>query len=115
MRVLYQERLDILVHHLTTSCGDIFHFDKPDAGMHLIAWLNDTTRKDTGLCQAIWDAGIDCLPVSMYCDTKEIDPGIMLGFACAPETKISQCVSTLYSAVKNHVTLQTVGLDQPGA
>ncbi len=105
MRVLYQERLDILAHHLTRSCGDIFHFDKPDAGMHLIAWLNDKTRKDTGLCQAIWDAGIDCLPVSMYCDTKEIDPGIMLGFACAPETEISQCVSTLYSAVKNQLPL----------
>ena len=95
----------MLSHQLTRSCGDIFHFDEPDAGMHLIAWLNDKTHKDTELCQTIWDAGVDCLPVSMYCDRKEIDPGIMLGFACAPETRINQCVSTLYSAVKNLVKL----------
>ena len=105
MRTLYQERLEMLSHHLTRSCGDIFHFDEPDAGMHLIAWLNDKTRKDTELCQSIWDAGVDCLPVSMYCDKKEIDPGIMLGFACAPETRINQCVSTLYGTVKNHLKL----------
>jgi GntR family transcriptional regulator/MocR family aminotransferase len=101
MRTLYRERLEILADSLTARCGDIFHFDKPEAGMHLIAWLQDKARQDTELCKAIWDEGVDCLPVSMYCDQKKIDPGIMLGFACAPETEISKCVATLYKAVLN--------------
>jgi GntR family transcriptional regulator/MocR family aminotransferase len=99
MRTLYKERLEILADSLTACCGDIFHFDKPDAGMHLIAWLQDKKREDAELCKAIWDEGVDCLPVSMYCDQKKIDPGIMLGFACAPETEISKCVAILYDAV----------------
>ena len=99
MRTLYQQRLDILADSLTTQCGDIFHFDKPDAGMHLVAWLQDKKRKDSDVCKAIWGEGVDCLPVSMYCDRKKIDPGIMLGFACAPEAEIGGCVATLHGAV----------------
>ena len=71
------------------------------AGMHLIAWLNDAKQNDAEVCESIWKQGVDCLPVSMYCDRKKLDPGIMLGFACAPESKICECVVTLYSAVKN--------------
>lgn len=107
MRTLYKERLDILVDSLNRCCSDIFQFEKPDAGMHLIAWSNNKDLKDTDLCQSIWDAGVDCLPVSMYCDRKVLDPGIMLGFACAPEGKISGCISKLHSAVEFNIRSNT--------
>jgi len=69
--------------------------------MHLVAWLQDKNRRDADVCKAIWEQGVDCLPVSIYCDRNKIAPGIMLGFACAPEIEISKCVATLYKAVMN--------------
>lgn len=103
MRTLYAKRLETLVQHLQESCDDIFHFKKPDAGMHLIAWLNDAKQSDAEVCESIWKQGVDCLPVSMYCDQKKLDPGIMLGFACASDDEIGECLVTLDVAVRNHL------------
>ncbi len=103
MRALYASRLELLAQHLETSCDDIFHFKKPDAGMHLVAWLNDKKQSDASICESIWKQGVDCLPISVYCDRKKLDPGIMLGFACAPESEIPRCIDRLNHGVRNHL------------
>ncbi len=99
MRALYAERMNLLVQNLNTSCRDLVTFKKTDSGLHLIAWLKNQKLDDVEVARAIWSRGIDCLPVSMYCDKRPIDPGIMLGFACAPENAIPGCVLELSRAI----------------
>ncbi len=100
MRALYAHRREILYECLTRYCGDLFQFNKPVAGMHLIAWARNKNTNDLALCESIWEQGIDCLPVSMYCDRASIDPGIMLGFACAPEHQIEMQVLKMDQAIR---------------
>ena len=66
--------------------------------MHLVAWLNGCD--DRVAAQAIWRAGIDCLPLSMYCDKRRIDDGLMLGFARAPGNHIPAHVEGLVRALE---------------
>ena len=49
----------------------------------------------------VWRAGIDCLPLSMYCDNQPLDDGLMLGFSCAPENEIPKNVETLVRALED--------------
>ncbi|MCP4186589.1 MAG: PLP-dependent aminotransferase family protein [Gammaproteobacteria bacterium] len=100
MRSLYSHRLDIMHNSLSKHCNDLFHFTKTDAGMHLVAWLRDRKLSDQPVCESIWDAGIDCLPVSMYCDKASIDQGIMLGFSCAPEHEIENLIMRMDRVVR---------------
>ena len=100
MRTAYAERLDNLYQNLEASCQDLFNFKKPDAGMHLIAWLNDLTLNDRQVCHSIWAEKVDCLPVSVYCDNKSFNPGVVLGFACAPAEEIKDALDKLQIAVR---------------
>lgn len=100
MRALYACRRDCLYESLNRYCADTFDFGKPNAGMHLIAWARNKKLNDLAMCESIWQQGIDCLPVSTYCDQAIIDPGIMLGFACAPEDEIEKRVQKLDRVVR---------------
>jgi len=100
MRALYAERMNLLVQNLNLTCRGFINFKKTDSGLHLIAWLKNKKLDDFEVAKAIWSRGIDCLPISMYCDKGPIDPGIMLGFACAPENAIPECVLDLSRAIR---------------
>lgn len=79
------------------SATDALTLEPCNAGMHLIAWLNDAGLSDRQAVEAIWDSGIDCLPVSIYCDQQALPPGIMFGFACALEDNtatVADCLQT---------------------
>lgn len=88
MKLLYKERRDLLTDSLNAHAADVLTLEPCDAGMHLIGWLNDTGLSDRRAAEAIWRSDIDCLPVSIYCDQQALPPGIMFGFACAPEEEI---------------------------
>ncbi len=100
MRALYKVRHDTLVHHLKTSVSGLLEVQPGDAGLHLIAWLVDIHKSDLAAAELIWDSGVDCLPVSIYTDQVKINPGIMLGFACADENEISSNVNRLGIALQ---------------
>jgi len=68
--------------------------------MHLIAWLRTSRLSDSEAAERIWAAGVDCLPLSIFCDTARLRPGIMLGFACAPEREIDANVRRLANALR---------------
>jgi GntR family transcriptional regulator/MocR family aminotransferase len=89
MRSVYQQRRDLLVESLTEQAGELFELETCEAGMHLIAWLRNRSVNDNQAARAIWDGGVDCLPVSLYCDQQKLRPGIMFGFACAAEIEIA--------------------------
>ena len=89
MRSAYQQRRDLLIESLTEQAGELLELETCEAGMHLIAWLRNRSVSDNEAARAIWDSGIDCLPVSLYCDQQKLRPGIMFGFACAAENAIA--------------------------
>lgn len=99
MRSLYQSRRDLLVQALEDHCDGVFELEPCHAGMHLIAWLRNGALDELAAARAIWDAGIDCLPISIYCDQGQLRPGIMLGFACAKEQQIDENVARLREAM----------------
>ena len=89
MRGVYQQRRDMLIESLTEQAGELLELETCEAGMHLIAWLRNRSVNDNQAARAIWDSGVDCLPVSIYCDQQKLRPGIMFGFACAAESEIA--------------------------
>ena len=99
MRALYRDRRDRLTEALERHASELFELEPCRAGMHLIAWLRDTSRDELEVARSIWNAGIDCLPLSIYCDEQRLRPGLMLGFACAEERTIDANVVRLSEAV----------------
>ena len=100
MKPVYQERQHRLLEALGGLAPDLFEVSLTDAGMHTVAWLRDGRVTDTSAAQKAWAAGVDCLPVSIYCDQEKIGPALMLGFACAREQEIRGRVEQLATAVR---------------
>ncbi|MGR3715777.1 MAG: MocR-like pyridoxine biosynthesis transcription factor PdxR [Thermohalobaculum sp.] len=97
MRLAYRERSDRLVEVLCSEAGGLLNPVPPQAGMHLLAEL-DGIDEGTA-CEAIWNAGVDALPLSIYSVTAPVSPALVLGFACAPTDEIPKLGRTLARAV----------------
>ncbi len=102
MRRVYRERRDILFDCLTQDCADTLDPQPTDAGMHMVAWLKNGID-DQIAHQALLEAGIETLPLSVYC----IDPldrkGIVLGFSGAPEHRIPRLVQRMSQVLRSLV------------
>ena len=59
---------------------------------------------DLTACEAIWNAGVDVLPLSIYSVTAPVSPALVLGFACAPTGEIPKLGRTLARAVIDRCT-----------
>ena len=79
MRAAYAERQDILVERLRLEAGNILEIQPTDAGMHLMAWLPEGWD-DKRTCEALWAAGIEAIPLSIYCARPYPRSGLLLGF-----------------------------------
>ena len=99
MRNLYRQRRDLLIEQINTHLPEKFEIAPCRAGMHLVAWLKDRSANETDIASTIWNAGVECLPVSIYCDEQKLPPGIMLGFACARENEIEAGVKKIAEAL----------------
>ena len=99
MRALYRQRRDLLVDSMAQYADDLFELEPCHAGMHLIGWLRDRDLADEAVARAIWASGVDCLPVSLYCDKQALRPGIMFGFACAAESEIARNAARVAKAL----------------
>ena len=104
MRELYSTRLDILYQSLEKEADDLIEFSKPDAGMHLIGWLRNASLSDIEVCESIWNAGVDCLPLSIFSQKPLNRGGVIMGFACAPEQKIPELTRILADSMRKHMT-----------
>ncbi len=98
MRRVYRERKDTLFDCLKNSCGNSLEPQKTDAGMHIVAWLKNGLQ-DQAAYSALLDAGIESLPLSIYCATPLARQGIVLGFCCAHENRIPGLVNRLSGAL----------------
>lgn len=86
MRKIYKERSQLLVSTLQHKAGKYIEVSNPSAGMHLLAYLKQ--GDPTELCKALWQHGVDALPLSIFSTHAPVPPAIVLGFACAKETQI---------------------------
>jgi GntR family transcriptional regulator/MocR family aminotransferase len=98
MRRVYRERKDTLFDCLKNDCGNFLEPQKTDAGMHIIAWLKNNLQ-DQAAFNALLNAGIESLPLSIYCATPLERQGIVLGFCCAHENRIPGLVNRLSEAL----------------
>jgi GntR family transcriptional regulator/MocR family aminotransferase len=94
MRRVYRQRRDILFDCLMKDCGHYLEPQETDAGMHIVAWLKNDL-KDQAVHSALLKAGIESLPLSVYCYDPLDREGIVLGFCCAPEKRIPGLVKRL--------------------
>ena len=99
MCILYRRRRDLLVRSLRRHAGRFLDIEPCLAGMHLIGWLKDGAANETKVAEAIWNTGIDCLPLSIYCKEQVLRPGILFGFACVPEDEINAAARRVGSAM----------------
>ncbi len=99
MRTVYRQRRDMLINSLEQIATDLFELEPCRAGMHLICWLREPLRDEMDAARLIWKSGVDCLPISIYCDEQKVRPGIVLGFACVPEHEIERNVRMMTRAL----------------
>ncbi|MFT5259275.1 MAG: GntR family transcriptional regulator/MocR family aminotransferase [Saprospiraceae bacterium] len=99
MRRVYRERKDTLFDCLTRDCSHFLEPQKTDAGMHIVAWLKNGMQ-DQAVYSALLNAGIESLPLSIYCATPLQRQGIVLGFCCAQENRIPGLVNQLFKVLE---------------
>jgi GntR family transcriptional regulator/MocR family aminotransferase len=99
MRRVYRERRDILYDCLTKDCADTLEPQPTDAGMHMVAWLKNGIDDQTAHL-ALLEAGIESLPLSIYCIEPLEHKGIVLGFSGAPEKRIPKLVKRMSETLR---------------
>ena len=100
MRRIYRERRDTLLDCLRTDCADCLVPQKTDAGMHILAHLKNNVD-DNLAHRALLDAGIESLPLSVYC----IDPfkcsALVLGFSGVPKNRMPKLVRRMSKVLQS--------------
>ena len=99
MRRVYRERRDLLFECLTNDCQDSLDPQPTDAGMHIVAWLKNGVD-DQAAHSALLNAGIESLPLSVYCTRPLNRSGIVLGFCNAQERRIPDLVRRMSEVLK---------------
>ena len=100
MRRVYRERRDLLFEYLTRDCGGILEPQPTDAGMHIVARLK-TGLSDEAAHRALLDAGIESLPLSVYCSEPIDRSGLVLGFSCASEKRIPALTRKMFEVLEH--------------
>ena len=99
MRNIYRERRDILMEELLSQCQGYLEPEPTDAGMHLIAWLNNGLS-DLVAHTALLEAGVESLPVSVYSLLPDQRPGLVLGFSSAQPSQIPGLVKKMAKSLR---------------
>ncbi len=102
MRRIYRERRDVLFACLSNDCADYLEPQATDAGMHMLAWLKNGIN-DQVAHSALLQAGIESLPLSVYCITPLNRSGIVLGFSGTPTDRIPKLVKRVAKALSSVV------------
>ena len=87
MRNLYGERQEALVEAMTKLLGGMVDVRAANAGLHLIAWLPESSD-DNEAVEHLFQEDIISRPLSFYCLDRKLRPGLLLGFAAFDEKDI---------------------------
>ena len=99
MRRLYRTRRDALFEALKADCSEWLEPQRTDAGMHMVAWLKAGIG-DQAAHEALLKAGIDSLPISVYCIEPLARTALVLGFSGVDERNIPRLVKRLADVLK---------------
>ena len=99
MRRLYRARRDVLFESLTRDCGEFLDPQRTDAGMHMVAWLK-AGIDDQAAHDALLQAGIDSLPISVYCIEPLNRAALVLGFSGVDERIIPRLTQRLAAVLR---------------
>jgi GntR family transcriptional regulator/MocR family aminotransferase len=94
MRVLYEERRDVLLRGLAEQVGGVLEPMASDAGMHLVAYLpaDRPADEDRTLVAHAQAAGIELRALTAYALGPLPRGGLLLGFAaCRPSEIRAGC------------------------
>ena len=94
MRRLYHDRRDMLVKCLLEYCHESLEPQLSDAGMHIIADLRRGID-DWQAHLALLNAGIDSLPLSVYCSDPIKRSALVLGFSGVPQKAMPKSAKKL--------------------
>ena len=101
MRIIYQQRRDVLMAELQQQCEGMLTPVHTDVGMHLIAWLGNGLD-ELKTHKALLELEIETIPLSIFSITPQTKAGLVLGFSgTAPENipslveKIAACLKSL--------------------
>ncbi len=100
MRRVYRGRRDVLFDCLTNDCADSLEPQPTDAGMHMLAWLKNGID-DQAAYHALLEAGIESLPLSIYCSKPLGRSGIVLGFSGVNERRIPKLVKRMSETLRS--------------
>ena len=79
MRVVYAERQSLLLGSLRRKAAGLLEIQPSQAGMHLMAWLPEG-MDDLEASRRLWAAGVETVPLSIYCSMPYPRQGLLLGF-----------------------------------
>ena len=100
MRVAYAARQGLLLNSLHRRAHPLLTVEPTDAGMHVMAFL-PPHMDDRTAAESLWAAGIETVPLSVYCATPYDRQGLLLGFTGVPPAEIDPGVEKLVRVLAN--------------
>lgn len=94
MRRLYRDRRDALFDGLMTHCANYLTPEPTDAGMHMLAWLENGVD-DLTAHRALLDGGIESLPLSVYSTHPPDRHALVLGFSGVSEQRMPKLLARM--------------------
>jgi GntR family transcriptional regulator/MocR family aminotransferase len=107
MRIIYQQRRDILMQELLTQCNDLMTPVPTDVGMHLVVWLKNGLG-ELEVHQALLEKGIEAIPLSIFSLKPQKRAGLVLGFSGTPPKKIPPLVGEMSECLRSLVSIQAL-------
>ena len=99
MRAVYADRQRALLRGLAREVGDLVDATPSATGMHLLAWLRDTSLDDAAVSRAARRMGVEAPPLSLYCVKVRMPPALLLGFAAIRTAEVMAGVKVLRRAI----------------
>ena len=94
MRLLYQQRREVLMEHLQTFLDGKINAQVPETGLHLIGWL-EGEDDDQAVSKRLAEEEIIAPPLSKYKIKQDLPAGILLGYAAYREEEIKSAIQRL--------------------
>ncbi len=98
MRLIYQERAELLAHCLREQFGDLFEVPDIQAGLYL-TMFSRSDIDDVAISNAALRYKLDVPALSRYCRSDQVLRGFIYGFGNTPPARIPRCVKNFAKAV----------------
>lgn len=98
MRELYAERRERFLEVAEQVSGGVYHVERPDSGMNVVAWLPEESDEREVSRRAV-AAGVHCYPLSDYAVRPLPRPGLLIGFTGVAQHQLAPGLQRLAGAV----------------